>query len=90
MPQGLSDDRYAAYFTDLLKRDLAGSSPGIPAQSWEWTCVLLWMAEEARSLVERLTLSPDTRQSMLELAEKARAEARRTRRSSPDLVPAII
>lgn len=90
MPDGHEDDRYAAYFADLLQRDLAGSSPGIPPQSWEWTCVLLWMAEEATSLVDRLTLSPDSRRQMLDLAARARAEVRRTRRATPGLVPAII
>ncbi len=90
MPDSSGDDRYAAYFADLLQRDLAGGSPGLSPQTWEWTCVLLWMAEEARALTERLTLSPATRVLMLELAERARVEASRTRRETPGLVPSII
>ncbi len=90
MPVRNDDDQYAAYFADLLRKDLAGNSPGIPPNSWEWTCVLLWMADEARAIVDHLTLSPNTRRQMLDLADQAREEARRTRRGQPGLVPVII
>ncbi|MGD9691476.1 MAG: hypothetical protein AB7G17_01390 [Phycisphaerales bacterium] len=87
MPVQHDDDQYAAYFAELLKKDLSGRSPSIPPKSWEWTCVLLWMAEEARALVDHLTLSPGTRRQVLDLAEQAREEVRKTRRACPELVP---